>query len=65
VVNGACWNHDRADAAQHLLFTPPAAVCGPHDAALAPLQAASGAKVTVWSTPQWINELDTALQVRG
>ena len=28
------------------------------------LQAASGAKVTVWSTPQWINELDTALQVR-
>jgi len=29
------------------------------------LQAASGANVTVWSTPQWINELDTALQVRA
>ena len=26
-------------------------------------QAASGANVTVWSTPQWVNELDTALEV--
>jgi hypothetical protein len=27
-------------------------------------QAASGANITAWSTPQWINELDTALEVR-